>query len=85
MPVWPDWWEWELEFIDHALERMVDRNFTETDLRDMLERASGYRKSRRPGRWVVETQVDGQDWEVVVEPDYSAKVLEVVTSYKVIK
>jgi hypothetical protein len=33
--------------VSGALERMVDRNFTETDLRDMLERASGYPKSRR--------------------------------------
>jgi hypothetical protein len=36
---WPDWWEWELEISPHILKRMVDRSFSETDLRLMLEAA----------------------------------------------
>ena len=36
---WPDWWEWELEFTSHLEKRMEDRDFTELDLRAMLERA----------------------------------------------
>ena len=36
---WPDWWEWELELSPHLEKRMVDRDFTELDLRTMLENA----------------------------------------------
>ena len=39
---WPDWWEWELEFTSHLEKRMEDRDFTELDLRAMLERAESY-------------------------------------------
>jgi hypothetical protein len=33
----PDWWEFELELSPHLLDRMIDRGFTETDLRLMIE------------------------------------------------
>ena len=36
---WPDWWNFELELSSHLLKRMVDRDFTEVDLRAMLDRA----------------------------------------------
>ena len=36
----PPWWEWELELTPHLLKRMVDRGFTELDLREMLEDAT---------------------------------------------
>ena len=42
MPAWPSWWDFELELSSHLLKRMKDRGFTETDLREMLEAASGY-------------------------------------------
>ena len=38
---WPEWWDWELEFPPHLEKRMESRNFTELDLRDMLEAAVG--------------------------------------------
>ena len=41
---WPAWWDWEIELSPHLLKRMVDRRFTEVDLRRMLERATGYRE-----------------------------------------
>jgi len=34
---WPEWWDWELELSPHLLKRMLDRGFTESDLRRMLE------------------------------------------------
>ena len=33
---WPEWWNWELELSPHLLKRMVDRRFTEVDVRRML-------------------------------------------------
>ncbi|MBI1895145.1 MAG: hypothetical protein HYS04_01220 [Acidobacteria bacterium] len=60
---------------------MDDRGFTELDLRGMLEAATGYRKDVAPGRWVIETRRKRQQWEVVVEPDESLRVLVVITAY----
>ncbi len=37
--MWPEWWDWELEFSSHIEMRMVDRDFTEIDLRAMYDRA----------------------------------------------
>jgi len=34
---WPEWWDWELDLSPHLLERMVDRGFSEVDLRRMME------------------------------------------------
>ena len=51
----PDWWEWELEFTSHLEKRMDDRDFTELDLRAMLERAESYRPSVVAERWMVRT------------------------------
>jgi hypothetical protein len=45
-PIWPDWWEWELDCSNpHLAKRMVDRSFNEADLRDMLERATGFART----------------------------------------
>ncbi len=80
---WPPWWDWELELWDHAEERMEDRPFTEVDLRRMMEEATGYKKARRRGRWIIETSHLDRRWEVIVKPDYDAEILEVVTGYPV--
>lgn len=40
--MWPEWWNWELEFTPHLEKRMSDREFGEIDLRIMLENASDY-------------------------------------------
>ena len=41
---WPDWWQWEIEFTPHIERRMEDRDFTEVELREMLEKAMDYRE-----------------------------------------
>ena len=62
---------------------MVDRRFTEVDLRQMLERASGFRADVVERRWLVETRHNRKHWEVVVEPDNDQKLLVIVTAYPV--
>ena len=80
---WPSWWDWELGLSSHLLKRMVDRQFSEVDLRRMLEYASGLREDVVEGRWVVETWHQKRAWEVVVEPEPGAELLVVVTAYPV--
>jgi hypothetical protein len=65
---WPEWWEWELDLsLDHLREQMIRRKFSETDLREMLERAKNLREDEEFGRWVAETTRANQDWEVVLD------------------
>jgi hypothetical protein len=80
---WPAWWQWELELSSHLLKRMLDRQFSEIDLRAMMEGATGLREDTEPGRWVVETFYGSQAWEVVVEPDDGDSLLVVITAYPV--
>jgi hypothetical protein len=62
---------------------MVDRHFTEVDLRRMLERATGYREDVVDGRWVIQTRHARRAWHVIVEPDRDRRLLVVVTAYPV--
>jgi len=78
---WPDWWEWELELTPHLEKRMEDREFTEVDLRAMLEQAEGHHLDVVEGRWVIETRYRRHRWHVIVEPDPVERLLVVVTSY----
>jgi hypothetical protein len=80
---WPEWWSWELELTPHLLKRMVDRNFSEVDLRLMLECATGYHENYEDARFVVETSHEGRAWGVVVELYPQDRVLIVVTAYPV--
>ena len=80
---WPPWWAWELELTSHLLKRMADRRFTERDLRLMLEHATAWRRDIVRGRWVIETRCRRQTWEVIVEPDFGAQLLVVITAYTV--
>jgi hypothetical protein len=80
---WPLWWEWELELTPHLLKRMVDRRFTEVELREMLEEADDYRADIVEGRFVIETRRRKKRWEVIVEPDPAVERLVVVTAYAV--
>ena len=82
--VWPAWWNWELDCSNpHLAKRMLDRSFNETDLREMFERATGYRPDIAPDRFIIDTRRDGSRWEIIVEPDASAETLVVVTAYAV--
>jgi hypothetical protein len=85
MPVisWPPWWKWDLEITPHVERRMEDRDFTEVDLRDMMEKAAGFRADFIEGRFVIETDFRGRRWEVIVEPDAVDGLLVVITAYAV--
>jgi hypothetical protein len=61
---------------------MEDRDFTEIDLRRMMERATEYRLDIVPGRFVIPTNYAGASWEVIVEPDAERELLVVVTAYR---
>jgi hypothetical protein len=62
---------------------MVDRDFSEVDLRRMLEHAMRLRADVVDGRWVVETSHARQPWEVIVEPEEEIRLLVVITAYPV--
>lgn len=83
MDAWPEWWDWELELSPHLFKRMLDRGFTEADLRGMMADATALKPNHEPSRWVVETTLAGKLWEVIVEPDHADRVLVVVTAYPV--
>lgn len=78
---WPPWWNWELELGPHLLKRMIDRRFTEVELRRMLQYARNYHKDVVESRWVIETSHRKWPWEVIVEPDFQAELLVVITAY----
>jgi hypothetical protein len=80
---WPEWWNWELELSQHLLKRMVDRQFNEVDLREMLEHATVYRLNHEQGRWAIETRHAGKDWVVIIEPLSDEMILLVITAYSV--
>ncbi len=80
---WPAWWSWEIELSPHLLKRMVDRRFSEVDLRSMMTSATDLREDEDPGRWVVETSRESRPWEVIVEPDPANELLVVITAYPV--
>jgi hypothetical protein len=79
----PAWWDWEVELSDHLLDRMGDRQFSELDLRAMMDRATSVRRDYEPGRWVVLTHMTRRRWEIIVEPDAESRTLFVVTAYPV--
>jgi hypothetical protein len=52
---------------------MVDREFNEVDLREMLEGSTSATPDVVPGRWMAVSRWRRRRWEVVLEPDASAK------------
>jgi hypothetical protein len=78
----PKWWDWELEFDAHVEDRMRERDFSEVDLRTMLENATHVTPARRDGRWLSWTRFSGVAWVVVVEPDVEQQILHVITAYR---
>jgi hypothetical protein len=59
---------------------MVDRDFTEVDLRAMLSDAMNLRPDIEPGRWIVDTSHQRIPWQVIVEPDTALQLLVIVTA-----
>jgi hypothetical protein len=79
----PSWWDWELELTPHLQKRMLQRDFTEVDLRTMVSNATNCAAGSVPGRWLLTTRQRDVRWEVVVEPDVEERLLVVVTAYQV--
>ena len=79
----PAWWGWELELSLHLLKRMNDRDFTEIDIRHILNSATSIRRDVVSGRWVAATRLRGCRWDVIVEPDPDVELLFVITAYPV--
>jgi hypothetical protein len=77
----PIWWDWEIEITPHIEKRMVQRGFTEIDLRKMLDSTYEIQPDIVEGRWTAKTRNNNAKWEVVVEPDYDEKVQVIVTAY----
>jgi hypothetical protein len=80
---WPAWFDWELELSQHLLKRMIDRRFSEIDLREMLEDATGYHPDIEEGRLAIETRHGNRKWIVVVEPFEQELKLLVVTAFSI--
>ena len=78
----PEWWDWELAFTGHLELRMEQRDFTEVELRSMLQRANSYAPSVVEDRFMIETTHRGRPWIVIVEPDLYERLLVVVTAYE---
>lgn len=57
MAEWPAWWNWDIEVSPHALKRMAERDFTELDLRRMLDLAQTINSDTVLGRWRVLTRL----------------------------
>ena len=81
MAEWPTWWNWDFEVSPHALKRMAERDFTELDLRRMLDIAQTVASDIVPGPWRVLTRLRRRLWEIIVEPDADAQHLVVITAY----
>lgn len=62
---------------------MLERDFNEVDLRQMMQIASAMRADLADDRWVIQTRLRQNTWEVIVEPDHEKRILVVVTAYLV--
>jgi hypothetical protein len=80
---WPNWWTWDLELTPHLEKRMEDRQFTEVDLRSMLQEAYDFRPDVVEGRFVIASRRTGRGWEIIVEPDFEESLLVVITAYPI--
>ena len=48
-----------------------------------MQTARTLREDEVFGRWVLETSHESRPWEVIVEPDFLAHLLIVITAYSV--
>jgi len=78
----PEWWDWELVFVDHFYERAEERDITELEVRAMLERPTGMERNHEEGRFIVHVRHRRSPWYVIVEPNFVLKELRVVTAYE---
>jgi len=78
----PIWRNWEVETKPHFSKRMTDREFTESDVREMLKRATHWDRDVVEGRWILKSKIGRTNWEMIVEPDRSSKRLVLITAYR---
>lgn len=78
---WPEWWDWELEITPHVEKRMIQRFFTEIELREMLERVTSLHPDKEIGRYVAVSTLHSANWEIILEPDFDEKLIVVVSAY----
>ena len=62
---------------------MIERGFSEVDVREILEEAIALSPGSRPDRWVAKCLWRGKRWDVILEPDPTVRVVVVVTGYRV--
>ncbi len=61
-------------------KRFPKRGFTELDLRRMMELATNFRRDYKDGRWIIGMRFRRKAWEVIVEPLFDVRKLEVITA-----
>ena len=80
---WPEWWDWELEITPHVEKRMIQRSFTEIELREMFDRVTSFHPDKEIGRYVAMSTLCSTNWEIILEPDFDEKLIVVVTAYPI--
>jgi hypothetical protein len=65
------------------MKRMVDRGFTEIELRQMLDKPRSIRRSPEVGRWQIESRLGRRRWHIIVEPDPATRLVVVITAFAV--
>ncbi|MEM1209078.1 MAG: hypothetical protein AAF586_10440 [Planctomycetota bacterium] len=75
---WPVWWQWDIVLSNRLLDQLDGLGLTDVDVRTMLELADAYREARVEGRYVVEAEHRGDEWDVTIEPDQTRGVITVV-------
>ena len=81
--VWPEWWFWNIEITPHVEKRMVQRDFSEIELRTMLHGAHNFENDAVFGRFKIKSKLKGKSWEIIVEPDSIEKLLVIITGYQI--
>lgn len=76
----PQWWGWPLVFPRHIRERMRQRGFSETDVRNMLFAFHRIRPADDLGRWLVDSDLDKRSWRIVLEPDHQDRTIVEITA-----
>ena len=79
----PQWWEWDLEFTPHIRKRMVQRNFNDIAVREMLDTCRQILPGSEPNRWTVESTYRGSEWHIIVEPDPTSETIVIITAYPI--
>lgn len=75
---WPVWWRFEFELSNRLIDQLGDIGLSDVDVLTMLEMSDAYRESLVEGRYVVESEHLGDEWDITVEPDTVRSVTTVV-------